>query len=110
MIVVIFELKPISARTEQYFDLAAALKAELEEVDGFISVERFRSLPTEGIYLSLSFWRDNNAGETWYNHSGHRESQVKGRADIFTDYRIRVAEVFRDYDMAMGRPKTQIIL
>ena len=110
MIVVIFELEPIPARTEQYFDLAAVLKAELEEVDGFISVERFRSLTTEGKYLSLSFWRDNNAVETWYNHSGHRESQVKGRVNIFTDYRIRVAEVFRDYDMAVGRPKTPMIL
>ncbi len=29
-----------------------------------------------------------------------------GRGGIFQDYRSRVAEVFRDYDMAAGRPPT----
>lgn len=104
MIVVIFEVEPKAERAGAYFDLAAELKPELEKVDGFISVERFESLTNKGKYLSLSFWRDEAAVEAWYAHAGHRGAQAAGRGGIFDDYRIRVARVFRDYDMAHGRP------
>jgi len=104
MIGVIFEVEPIPEKAERYFELAGALKAELEKIDGFISVERFQSLTTEGKYLSLSFWRDQAAVETWFQHAGHGKAQAAGRTEIFRNYRIRVADVFRDYDMAAGRP------
>jgi len=105
MIAVIFEVLPDPDRAQRYFDLAAGLRDELEGIDGFISVERFQSLTEDGKYLSLSFWRDRDAVEAWYAVAGHRDAQAQGRAGIFTDYRIRVAEVFRDYDMAAARPK-----
>ncbi|MEM7224877.1 MAG: antibiotic biosynthesis monooxygenase [Pseudomonadota bacterium] len=104
MIAVIFEVQPHPDRAARYFELAAGLKAELEQVDGFLSVERFQSLTTEGKFLSLSFWRDRAALEAWYGHAGHGAAQTEGRGGIFRDYRIRVAEVFRDYDLANGRP------
>ncbi len=106
MIAVIFEVLPHADKAQQYFDLAAGLRAELEQVDGFVSVERFQSLTTEGKYVSLSFWRDAAAVEAWFAHGGHRAAQAEGRRSIFKDYRIRVAEVLRDYDMAAGRPET----
>ncbi len=105
MIAVIFEVEPIPEQADRYFQLAGALKSELEKVDGFVSVERFQSLTTEGKYLSLSFWRDRDAAETWFDHAGHKNAQTEGRAEVFRDYRIRIADVFRDYDMAAGRPQ-----
>lgn len=104
MIAVIFEVWLKDETAQRYFELAAELRKELEQVDGFISVERFQSLTSEGKYVSLSFWRDSAAVETWYQNANHRTAQKHGRAGIFRDYRIRVAEVFRDYDMAAGRP------
>ena len=104
MIAVIFEVTVDAATSGRYFELAAALKEELESVDGFISVERFESLTNNNKYLSVSFWRDREAVEDWYGRANHREAQREGRAEVFKDYRIRVAEVFRDYDMAAGRP------
>jgi len=106
MIAVIFEVTPDPDNAGRYFDLAAELKPELEQVDGFISVERFQSLVDEGKYLSLSFWRDEQAAEAWYRNVNHQTAQAEGRADVFRDYRIRVAQVIRDYDMAAGRPAT----
>ena len=100
MIAVIFEVTLDDERAPRYFDLAAALKPELEAVDGFISVERFQSLVNDGKYVSLSFWRDRAAVETWFRNANHGAAQEEGRANVFRDYRIRVAEVFRDYDMA----------
>ncbi len=67
--------------------------------DGFISVERFESLVTRGKYLSLSFWRDEQAVRAWRNLEGHRSAQAKGRGGIFADYRLRVAHVIRDYGL-----------
>ncbi len=104
MIAVIFEVTLDPAKGERYFELAQALRDKLDKADGFISIERFRSLTAGNKYVSLSFWRDREAVEAWYRVPDHRAAQAEGRAGIFTDYRIRVAEVFRDYDMAAGRP------
>ncbi len=105
MIAVIFEVVLNSARASRYFDLAAALRPELEKADGFLSIERFQSMNQDNKYVSLSFWRDRAAVDAWYRHAGHRDAQLEGRESIFENYRIRVAEVFRDYDLADGRPQ-----
>ena len=97
MIAVIFELWPHEDRRQDYFDLAAGLRAELEKIDGFISVERFASLSEQGKFLSLSFWRDEEAVKRWRTHLGHRKAQTAGRAGIFRNYRLRVASILRDY-------------
>lgn len=97
MIAVIFEVWPTEGRAAEYFDLAACLRADLENIDGFISIERFESLTTTGKYLSLSFWRDEEAVRVWRNFEKHREAQAKGRGGVFADYRLRVATVVRDY-------------
>ena len=97
MYAVIFEMEPEKETAQEYFDLAAELRSELEKIDGFISVERFSSMNNEGKYLSVSFWRDENALDKWREHLGHRDAQKKGLKKIFRNYRIRVAEVIRDY-------------
>ena len=99
MIAVIFEVWPTEGRAKEYFDLAASLKADLEKIDGFVSIERFESVTTKGKYLSLSFWRDEEAVRAWRNVQGHRSAQAKGRGGVFADYRLRVASVMRDYGM-----------
>ena len=100
MIAVIFEVVPAPGRRQDYLDLAAALRPELEKIDGFISIERFESLTTPGKVLSLSIWRDDDAVRRWRNLEGHRAAQAKGRGGIFADYRLRVASVIRDYGMS----------
>jgi heme-degrading monooxygenase HmoA len=108
MIAVLFEVWPQSGKAETYFEMAAALKADLEQIDGFISVERFESVTQPGKYLSMSFWRNEDAIENWYCHDDHSSAQRNGIDFVFDDYQIRVANVFRDYDMAKGRPKNVI--
>ena len=97
MIAVIFEVEPAEDQQEAYLDVAASLRPLLEEVEGFISVERFASLTNPGKMLSLSFFRDEAAVEEWRRLSDHRAAQAEGRAEIFDDYRLKVAEVLRDY-------------
>lgn len=99
MIAVIFEVVPALGRRQEYLDLAAGLRPALEQIDGFISIERFESLTNEGKILSLSLWRDEEAVKRWRQLESHRVAQAKGRAGVFADYRLRVAEVIRDYGM-----------
>lgn len=97
MFAVIFEVDPKDEGKQEYLDIAASLRPELEKIDGFISIERFASLYNEGKILSLSFWRDEEAIIAWRQQTQHKEAQKRGRNSLFNDYRIRVAEVIRDY-------------
>lgn len=100
MIAVIFEAWPVAGQRPRYLDLAAALRPDLEALDGFVSVERFECLSEPGKILSLSFFRDEEAVAAWRNRAGHRATQAQGRGGVFADYRLRVAHVLRDYGMA----------
>jgi heme-degrading monooxygenase HmoA len=99
MIAVIFEVKPHDGRKDDYLDIAGQLKPVLEKVDGFLSIERFQSLSDPEKILSLSFWRDDAAVAEWRCIEAHRAAQRAGRQAIFADYRLRVAQVLRDYGM-----------
>jgi len=99
MIAVIFEVDPAAGRREDYLDIAASLRPALEEIDGFISIERFQSLHDPDKILSLSFFRDEDAIREWRSLRSHRTAQARGRGGIFRDYRLRVAHVMRDYGL-----------
>ncbi len=99
MIAVIFEVWPEADRKQEYLDIAAGLRPLLEQVDGFISIERFESLSEPGKILSLSVFRDEAAVARWRQLEQHREAQTSGRNGIFRNYRLRVAGVIRDYGM-----------
>jgi heme-degrading monooxygenase HmoA len=99
MITVIFEAIPHPQCIGDYLDAAEELKPLLVDIDGFISIERFESISEPGKLLSLSFWRDEDAVRRWRNVEQHRQTQAEGRRSIFADYRLRVAQVVRDYGM-----------
>lgn len=97
MIAVIFEVEFNDGKTDDYFEFVGQLRPELEKIDGFISVERFESVVTPGRFVSISFWRDEDAVAQWRAHEGHQIAQSEGKSEIIKAYRIRVGEVVRDY-------------
>jgi heme-degrading monooxygenase HmoA len=99
MIAVIFEFTPAEGRFADYKALAEGLADDVRNSEGFISIERFESITSKGKFVSLSFWRDEEAVRKWRNLQKHREAQKKGRGGIFKSYRLRVANVLRDYSM-----------
>ena len=99
MIAVIFEVWPADGSKQTYLDIAASLRPKLDQIDGFISIERFQSLTDDKKLLSLSFWRDEAAVAAWRNVEGHRAAQKRGRGGVLSDYRLRIAGVVRDYGM-----------
>lgn len=99
MIGVIFEVLPNTGRRDDYFAIAQGLRPELDDLRGFISIERFQSLSDPNKVLSLSFFEDEAAVQRWRELSSHRSAQLSGRSSVFSDYRLRVAHVLRDYGM-----------
>ena len=99
MIAIIFEVMPADGQKEAYLDIAATMRPMVEQVEGFISVERFQSLTNPDKLLSISFFEDEDAVHRWRKLAAHRNAQSKGRNGIFSDYRLRVCHVMRDYGM-----------
>jgi heme-degrading monooxygenase HmoA len=99
MIAVIFEVFPAEGRRDDYLAIAAKMRPLAEQVDGFISVERFQSITNPDKMLSLSFFRDEAAVQEWRRLTQHRNAQAAGREGIFADYRLRITHVIRDYGM-----------
>jgi heme-degrading monooxygenase HmoA len=99
MIAVIFEVEPAPGRKGDYLDIAAQIRPMLDEIEGFISVERFQSLTNADKILSLSFFEDEAAIARWRNLNAHRAAQSQGRDGVFANYRLRIASVIRDYGL-----------
>lgn len=99
MIAVIFEVWPKPEYRDKYLELAATMRKAVEEIEGFISVERFQSIVEEEKMLSLSFFESHDALDEWRNLATHRVAQKIGRSEFFIDYRLRIANIERDYGL-----------
>jgi heme-degrading monooxygenase HmoA len=99
MIAIIFEVIPAEGQKDAYLDIAAEMRPMVEQVEGFLGVERFQSLTNPDKLLSLSFFEDEDAVLRWRKLAAHRNAQSKGRSGVFSDYHLRVARVIRDYGM-----------
>src|SRR3954447_26757096 len=96
MIGLFFEVQTRPGHRNQYLDLAASLKPDLEAMGGCRFIDRFRSLTRENLLLSYQIWQDEAALTAWRAHAHHHDVQTIGRARVFSDYRIRVAQVIHE--------------
>ncbi|WP_036381300.1 antibiotic biosynthesis monooxygenase [Muricauda sp. MAR_2010_75] len=97
MIAVLFEAFVTNGKWEDYLELASKLKTELNQIEGFIAVERFQSLTNPEKVLSLSLWKDEVGIMEWHCNENHQEAQFVGRTKIFKDYNIKIASIDREY-------------
>jgi heme-degrading monooxygenase HmoA len=105
MLALFFEVQPKPEGYQRYLDMAAALRPQLEQIDGFMSIDRYKSLARDGVILSHSIWRDEAALTAWRVHEQHHHAQEAGRNAIFSDYRLRIAGVVREE--TPGKPAWQ---
>jgi heme-degrading monooxygenase HmoA len=87
-----------SLRSDTEQDYAATAERMLElarEQPGFLGVESARG--ADGLGITVSYWRDEEAIRTWRAQAEHREAQRRGRAEWYRAFRTRVAHVERDY-------------
>jgi heme-degrading monooxygenase HmoA len=103
MFAVLFEVQPSSGQRDAYLGLGKMLRPELERVDGFVENVRYRSLTREGLIFSLSSWRDEKSLVRWRTHAKHHRVQDTGRAEIFSDYHLRVGQITQDSGLSAGQ-------
>lgn len=85
---------------EDYAATSAKLRELLTRFEGFDGVERFESCSQPGKFVAVGFFEDEAAVARWRNHPAHRIAQELGRSRFFTNYRLRMAQVVRDYGPA----------
>jgi heme-degrading monooxygenase HmoA len=93
MLALLFEVTPKHDGYQRYLDIAAALRPALDKHDGFLFIDRYRSLSRPETILSHSLWRDEASLAAWRTFEAHHHAQVAGREHIFADYRLRIAHV-----------------
>jgi heme-degrading monooxygenase HmoA len=100
----LFDVKPWADAMNQYLDIAAALRPELDASGGCEFIDRFKRIvqqpKDEGWMLSFQFWRDEESLVRWRKHAIHHEAQQTGRDTVFEDYHLRVGEVVRSHSSA----------
>ena len=96
MYAVIFEFRVRPGRQDEYFKWAERLSDQVRAIDGFLGIERFESRSTEDKFVSLSFFRDAEAVAAWRDNPTHGQAQAAGKTGIFSEFRLRVAEVKRE--------------
>jgi heme-degrading monooxygenase HmoA len=90
MIGLFFEVIPRDGHASRYFELAAALKSELDRNGGVLFIDRYTSLDRPDVLLSHQWWDSEEALVRWREHGQHRAIQRAGREQHFRDYRIRI--------------------
>jgi heme-degrading monooxygenase HmoA len=96
MIGLFFEVQTRPGRRDQYLDLAASLRPALDAMGGCLFIDRFQSLSRDNLLLSYQIWQDEGALTAWRVHARHHKVQEIGRERVFSDYRIRIAQVIHE--------------
>jgi heme-degrading monooxygenase HmoA len=90
MIGLFFEVVPREGHAQRYFELAAALKPELERSGGVLFIDRYTSTSRADVILSHQWWEDEQSLIRWRQNTQHRAIQRAGREQHFSDYRLRI--------------------
>lgn len=100
MIACIIDFGVRSGMEARHKELLDPLLTGVEEIDGFISKETFDSRNREDGIITISYWRDRAAMAAWMKDRDHIRAMTAGKAEVFTHYTIRIAEVEREYSWA----------
>jgi heme-degrading monooxygenase HmoA len=89
-----------SARTEGdngYAAMASAMEERARDQPGYLGIESARDAE---LGITVSYWADEDAARAWKQVAAHLVAQSRGRSIWYTDYRVRIAVVHRDYGLA----------
>jgi heme-degrading monooxygenase HmoA len=96
MIGLFFEVQTRQGHRGQYLELAASLRPALDAIGGCVFIDRFQSLSRDNLFLSYQIWQDEGALTAWRVDGKHHRVQEVGREAVFSDYRIRIAQVIHE--------------
>ncbi len=95
-VAVIFTSTRTPTDAEGYGRMSEAMNRLAAELPGYLGIEAAR----EGIGITVSYWQDEDAARAWKRVAAHIGAQRRGRERWYTDYKVRIATITRDYTMA----------
>ena len=101
MLMVIFEFTVKPGRSQAYFELAESMRRQVENVEGFLGVERFQSCNDKNRFISVSKWRDKSSIKEWGGHKEHKKVQELGKKEIFDSFSLREVEVLSEKSFSL---------
>ena len=79
-----------------YARMSARMDDLAAQQPGYLGLEAVR----DGLGITVSYWADEGAARAWKQVAAHLVAQERGRDVWYSDYRVRVAVVQRDYGPA----------
>lgn len=90
----------LSDRSDGYRELAERMVELASSQPGFLGVESVRD--ASGVGITVSYWASLPEIAAWKRHGEHLVAQQRGRAEFYTDFRLRIAIV--ESESALSRP------
>lgn len=79
-----------------YAQAAAEMEALAARQPGYRGFVATRG--PDGLGIALSYWSDDGAAKAWRDHPDHARIRDLGRARWYSEYRLDVARIERNYD------------
>ncbi|MDH3974747.1 MAG: antibiotic biosynthesis monooxygenase [Deltaproteobacteria bacterium] len=83
----------LSEEDHNYTQMAEKMLALAAKQGGFLGVESTR----QELGITVSYWSDLESIKVWKENIDHKEAQRLGREKWYTDFKIRIAKVEREY-------------
>jgi heme-degrading monooxygenase HmoA len=88
----------VKQNDEGYSVMAERMKVLAAEQEGYLGMESARN----EIGITVSYWSSLDAIREWKANLEHREAQRLGKTFWYSDYRIRICLVEREYGNGEG--------
>lgn len=92
---VIFTSKRNDKDKENYGSMADEMVNLAQKQEGYIGYESYRN--DEGYGVTISYWRALEHISNWKRNMEHRSAQKQGQNNWYSEYKVRIAKVERDY-------------
>ncbi len=86
-----------SLRTEgdnDYAITAKTMETLASQNDGYLGIESARN----SLGITVSYWKSLDAIKQWKLQVDHTEAREKGRQTWYTQFKVRICKVERDYE------------
>ena len=77
-----------------YNKMSEAMIEAVQQQPGFLGFETARN----DIGITVSYWKDIDSILKWRNHQEHKLAREGGRSAWYTQYKVRICKVERDYE------------
>lgn len=85
----------LSDDSDGYGDTADRMVALAQGQEGFLGIESAR----EELGITVSYWADLQAIKNWKQNVEHSHAREVGRRQWYSDFRVRISLVERDYSL-----------